>query len=115
MVFSLCSCTSADIYISSEQDSDTYIQNENYQNFLDSFSGFVKVDGGYYFINDSTLSFYDAQSKDAYPACNKANCTHSDENCQAYLSVETFYPGMGMYYYNNALYLLGHESDGISR
>lgn len=112
LIFS--SCSSKSINVNLEQDSDVYVQNEDCQNYLSAFSGFVKVDMGYYFISDSMLFYYDIESKEAYPTCNKANCQHNDSDCTAFLSPMQFYPGMDLYYYDNALYLLGHEDDGPS-
>ncbi len=112
--FSLCSCSANTIEVNLEQNSDSYIQNEDCQNYLGSFSTFVKVDDGYYFISGSMLFYYDTEKQEAYPVCDKANCNHSDSDCTAYLSPLKFYPGMSIYYYNNALYLLGHEDDGLS-
>lgn len=115
IVFSFCSCSSNKIEVNLEQNSDTYVQTEDCQNYINAFSSFVKVDDGYYFISDTMLFFYDVKEKEAYPVCNKANCEHSDSNCSAYLSPLQFYPGMSLYYYDNALYLVGHEDDGPSR
>ncbi len=111
----LCSCSTNIIEVNPEQNADTYVKNEDCQNYLSAFSSFAKVDDGYYFINDSMLFFYDVKEKDAYPVCSKVNCMHSDSECSAYLSPRQFYPGMNIYYYNNAIYLLGHEDDGASR
>ena len=110
IAFMFCSCSSNKIEVNTEQNSNTYIQNEDCQNYLNSFSSLVKVDDGYYFVSDSILFFYGSKENEAYPVCCKANCTHNDSNCSAYLSPLKFYPGMGMYYYNNALYLLGHDN-----
>lgn len=109
IVFLLCSCKASKIETNTEQNSDTYIQNEDFQNYLGTFSTFVKVDSGYCFISDSKLYFYDTVEQNAYPVCSKANCKHINSTCESYLSPLKFYPGMGMYYYNNSIYLLGHE------
>lgn len=110
--FSLCSCSANTIEVNLQQDSGTYIENEDCQNYINETSSFVKVNDGYYFTSNSMLFYYDSTIHQAYPTCDKANCTHEDSNCKAYLSPFKFYPGMSMYYYDNALYLLGHESNG---
>ena len=107
MIFSLiCSCSTNQIKTNVNQDSNNYIANEDFQNYISEMSSFVKVKDGYYFTSDALLFYYDTENNQAYPVCNKTNCTHSDSNCQAYLSPLKFYPEMSMYYYDNALYLL---------
>lgn len=115
MIFSLlCSCSTNQIKTNVNQDSNNYIANEDFQNYISEMSSFVKVKDGYYFTSDALLFYYDTENNQAYPVCNKTNCTHSDSNCQAYLSPLKFYPEMSMYYYDNALYLLGREKKGAS-
>ncbi len=110
MIFSLlCSCSTNQIKTNVNQNSNNYIANEDFQNYISEMSSFVKVKDGYYFTSDALLFYYDTENNQAYPVCNKTNCTHSDSNCQAYLSPLKFYPEMSMYYYDNALYLLGRE------
>lgn len=115
LVFSFCSCSSNTISVNTEQNSKEYVPKEDFQNYLSSFSSFTKGDDGYYFISDSKLFIYDFEKKQAYPICYKANCNHNDSACTAYLSPLQFYPGMDLYYYDNSLYLVGHEDDGPSR
>jgi hypothetical protein len=110
----LCSCSSGKIETNVNQNADNYIENEDCQNYISEMASFVKVNEGYYFTSDSKLFYFDTKSYQAYPVCSKTNCDHSDANCQAYLSPTKFYPEMSMYYYDNALYLLGHEDDGTS-
>ena len=114
IAFTFCSCSSNKIEVNLKQNSDTYIQNEDCQNYINEMSSFVKVNDGYYFTSDSKLFHFDIENYQAYPVCNKTNCDHSDSNCQAYLSPLKFYPEMSMYYYDNALYLLGRETKGHS-
>lgn len=115
LAFTFCSCSSNKIEINIEQNADTYVQKEDSQNYLSVFSGFAKADNGYYFLSDSKLFHYDVKDKEAYPVCDKANCIHNNSDCTAYLSPLQFYPGMDLYYYDNSLYLIGHEDDGPSR
>ena len=108
-------CSSSQINTNINQNSEQYIANEDHQNFLDSHSSFVKTDNGYYFITDLKLYFYDTETNQAYPLCNKANCKHNDSNCSAYLSPFKYRPMMGMSYYDNSLYILGYEAEGSVR
>lgn len=111
---SLCSCSTNQIKTNVNQNSNNYIENEDCQNYISEMSSFVKVKNGYYFTSDSKLFYFDTKSFQAYPVCSKTNCDHSNSNCQAYLSPLKFYPEMSMYYYDNALYLLGRENKGAS-
>ena len=80
----LCTgCSSDKINININQNSEEYIANEDYQYFLDSYSSFIKTDGGYYFVTDLKLYFYDTEKKESYPVCSKATCKHSDSDCSA--------------------------------
>lgn len=107
-------CSSNEINVNTKQNSVSYVKNEDDQNYIDELSSFVKVDGGYYFINNSKLFYLDTKNFEMYPICNEINCNHSDLQCQAYLSPQRFYPGMSMYYYDNALYVLGHDKENLS-
>lgn len=111
---SLCSCSTNKIETNVNQNSNNYIENEDCQNYISEMSSFVKVEDGYYFTSDSKLLYFDTENYQAYPVCSKTNCDHSNSNCQAYLSPLKFYPEMSMYYYDNALYLLGRENKGAS-
>ena len=115
ILFSFSSCSSNKINANINQNSEKYIANEDYQNYIDSFSTFAKVDNGYYFITDLKLYFYDTEANQAYPVCNKANCKHQGSECTAYLSPLKFYVGMRLNYYDNAIYILGYEQDGTTR
>ncbi|MDE6752882.1 MAG: hypothetical protein K2J59_08950 [Eubacterium sp.] len=112
----LCTgCSSDKINININQNSEEYIANEDYQYFLDSYSSFIKTDGGYYFVTDLKLYFYDTEKKESYLVCSKANCKHSDSDCSAYLSPLKYIPMAGMSYYNHSLYILGYEKSGESK
>ncbi len=108
-------CTSNQINANVNQNAEEYVANEDYQNYLDSYSSFVKTDNGYYFMNGLTLNFYDTEKNEAYPVCNKTNCEHSGSDCPAYFSPLQYIPMTGMHYYDNALYVLGFEKEGKIR
>lgn len=93
--------------------SDNYILNEDYQNYLESYSNMAETDSGYYFINNNLLYFFDKESLETIVVCNKLNCEHNNDSCTAYFSTFNFYP-MQLAYYDNALYLLGWETEGAN-
>ena len=104
-------CSSNQINVNINQNSEEYIANEDFQNYIDSFSSFIKVDGGYYFITDLKLYFYDTEKKESYLVCSKTNCKHQNSDCLAYLSPFQFYHGMSVRYYDNNIYILGYEQE----
>ncbi|MDE6752879.1 MAG: hypothetical protein K2J59_08935, partial [Eubacterium sp.] len=108
-------CSSNRIHTNINQNAEEYVANEDFQNYLDSYSSFVKTDNGYYFMNGLTLNFYDTEKNEAYPVCNKTNCEHSGSDCPAYFSPLQYIPMTGMHYYDNALYVLGFEKEGEIR
>lgn len=68
----LCTgCSSDKINININQNSEEYIANEDYQYFLDSYSSFIKTDGGYYFVTDLKLYFYDTEKRSHIPCAAK--------------------------------------------
>lgn len=116
VVIILCSfygCNASKIQINTNQKSETYIEKEDYQNYLDLYSNMAKTDIGYYFINNSYLYYFDNESQETMLVCSKANCKHNDDNCTAYFSLFNYYP-IQLSYYDNALYLLGWESEGAN-
>lgn len=112
LVLGLCACTAQLIEANIAQDSPTYVAGEDNQNFLRDLAGFTQGDGGYYFVDGSAvLHFYDPDKNQVYPVCDRANCTHNDSGCPAYLSPMTFYSMLPIHYYDGNIYLLGHEDN----
>ncbi len=61
---------------------------------------FVETDNGYYYMNPNgrrNIMFSERNKNEFYILCNKPDCSHSDENCNAYA-------GEAFGYYNNHLY-----------
>ena len=111
LIFSqLIGCSETALQINTEQNSDDYILKEDYQNYLNPYCGFVKGDNGYYFISNSLICFFDTTDNQIYPVCGKPDCSHNSESCSAFLSSFYFYPYI-LSYYNNALYVLGWETE----
>lgn len=53
---------------------------------------FAAADGGYYYIgkwnNAFFLLFFDRDTKECYPVCGKADCTHDNMECNAYVGYQ---------------------------
>ena len=109
----LSACSQNKIQINTKQLSDNYIPNEDYQNYLESYSNMAKTDNGYYFINNNLLYFFDEETFETVIACSKLNCEHNNDSCTAYFSIFNFYP-LQLAYYDNALYVAGWESEGAN-
>ena len=110
----LSGCSDGRGEVNTEQNSQAYVEDEDYQNFLYPMSAFVKVENGYYFFNRLMLYYFDAQTKETYPVCNKPNCDHTTLSCMAFFNIFNFYPFL-MSYYKNTLYVWGWEEDGSVR
>ncbi len=108
VLLSLCSCYNTSVDINTEQDYDGYIQGEDYQNFLDLYSAVAMTEDGYYYICNNLLYYCEKATLSSYPVCSKADCSHSDENCTAYISPADYLP-LQLSYYNNSLYIMGWE------
>ena len=79
---------------------------------------FAAADGGYYYIgkwnNAFFLLFFDRDTKECYPVCGKADCTHDNMECNAYVGYQysknrqttTYYLDSAVYYYKDNVYLL---------
>lgn len=111
LIFVFFGCTSTKIQVNTEQASDEYIANNDYQNYLNLYSKAVKTEDGYYFISDNHLYFLDKDSYNATIVCSKINCEHNDEGCSAFFSTFNYLP-IQLSYYDNALYVLGWETEG---
>lgn len=72
---------------------------------------------GYYslkYLNDESmvqiLNFYDYEQKKTVVVCGKTNCSHDDEECNAYFDEER-YPMHSLWYYGGSMYM-PYVSDG---
>lgn len=109
----LSGCSQSKLQINTNQMSDNYILNEDHQNYLESYSNMAETNNGYYFINNNLLYFFDKESLETIIVCNKLNCEHNNDSCTAYFSIFSFYP-LQLAYYDNALYVVGWESEGAN-
>lgn len=113
IILSFNGCFHNKIQVNINQTSNKYITNEDYQNYLNLYSKMAMTEDGYYFINNNHLCFFDKESLETIIVCNKVNCEHNDDSCTAYFSVLNFYP-IQLAYYDDALYLLGWETEGAN-
>ena len=65
------------------------------------------ADDGMYYINRYDLYFLDSKTGKSVVVCNKANCKHNTENCNAYI----FGLGSSMLYYEDKLYISEFDSE----
>ncbi|MCR5637009.1 MAG: hypothetical protein K6F76_07530 [Clostridiales bacterium] len=79
---------------------------------LSSSSNIAASENGYYFtdMNFHYLYYFDKTSKRTVPVCNMPNCTHDDENCNAYIDDIRHHPGL--WYFDGHIYLVG-KKDGV--
>lgn len=72
---------------------------------------FARGENGYYYISERydvrNVMFFDAVTKESYPVCGKAECTHDNENCDAYLGDD--YNHQSIWYYRGHLYLMRYD------
>lgn len=98
-----------------------------YQQDTDAQPNFInskvtKSDRGYYFWSPtgtfSAMMFYDIQSKQAVPLCNRPDCDHLNNDCNAYYK-SIFAPGEGdgfdvmnyVQFYDGSLYVIGCDDE----
>ena len=65
------------------------------------------ADDGMYYIKRNVLYFLDSKTGKSVVVCNKANCKHNTENCNAYI----FGLGSSMLYYEDKLYISEFDSE----
>ncbi len=106
----LTGCSDEEKNINTKQESVSYVENEDFQNFLGDYYNIVKVKNGYYFFTGMNLYYFDTETKESYPVCSKPNCNHKG-SCTSYFSIFNYYP-FELSYYNNSLYVLGWEEEG---
>lgn len=127
LILGLAACGSngleqaAVIEVNTEQNDPGYVEGEDYQiavgMYGSSYAGrFTKGEGGYYYSIYGTatpLMFYDENIGVTVPVCDRPNCTHDNENCNAYLGQMNLLEHIQ--YYDGNLYAFGTESSDLSR
>lgn len=78
----------------------------DFQYFFGSMPSVQKVDKGYYFLLGEFLFYYDNTMEQACIVCNKYDCNHQNEECNAYLAGAT-----EINYFNKKLYYIAPEEE----
>ena len=87
-------CSDMGNAVNTEQNSPDYVEGEDYQNFLSGLSAMAKAPNGYYYFYDLMLYYFDTETKEAYPVCNKPNCEHQTASCMAFFNLFQYHPFM---------------------
>lgn len=72
------------------------------------------TDEGVYFFNDSFLCYRDHATGQTIYVCNRADCSHTDNTCNAFFNHDMFgeyYDTNSILYYDGDLYMIGFDSD----
>jgi len=92
---------------------------EDDQPYWNIFGRYItKCENGYYCIEQieagtNRICYLDNETKNTIPLCSKAECSHTDENCNAYLSKN--YNAQQIYYYKGMVYVIyNDDTDGLS-
>lgn len=80
----------------------------------------ARAENGYYMWENSStdrrLMYFDAASKSYIPLCNKPNCSHDSESCNAFFNSngegEVDYLRSYIQYYDGCVYVAGHDEEG---
>ncbi len=84
--------------------SSEYIAGKDDQTCLDGYRDVATSENGYYFLSNSFVYFYDSNSKKTHVLCNKPECAHDGEGCNAYINA------MAIRYYEHALYYVSCDT-----
>lgn len=100
-----------DIALNLETDSQNYFNTK----------AMVSVGTGYYYsvINedyDDVLMYYDKENGVSLPVCQRTDCEHVDDNCDACFTSDMYYDEFNgeLWYYENELYYLSSEQNDES-
>lgn len=83
-----------------------YVEGCDFQYFFGSMPCVQKVEKGYYFLLSEYLYYYDETMEQACKVCNKYNCNHQNEECNAYLAGAT-----EINCFENKLYYIAPEEE----
>lgn len=88
--------------------------------FANYNSNVTKSEHGYYFFDTRYMGFmmyYDINSGQKVPLCNRPDCRHDSKECNAYYN-GIFNPGEGVHFstdyvqfYNGSLYVIGYDAE----
>ncbi|MGN0551434.1 MAG: hypothetical protein ACI4I4_06290 [Acutalibacteraceae bacterium] len=86
------------------------------QSFFGYYHQMASTENGYYYFGGDWgdfLYYFDKESKQAVPLCNKPDCEHNQNypDCNAYFDNIQYERYYGIFYYNSSLYLLGGDGE----
>lgn len=93
-----------------------YVQDTDFQTYF-QWSNMAKAESGYYLWNDqkNQLVFFDIQSEQIVPVCNRPDCNHKDITCNADFSTDISgkdsYSNTYLQYYQGEIYIVGIDGD----
>lgn len=83
------------------------------------WTSIARAEGGYYLWEEDDwlrLMYYDIASGSYVPLCNKPNCSHNDEDCNAVFSSiydsAIRYQSSYIQYYDGCVYVMGYDTKG---
>lgn len=111
--------TASDLDVSPEDyEGKDYHFDTDYQSFF-FMPNIAKGEAGYYYWeeNDERLYYYDTATAQSVVLCNKADCTHDDDTCNAYFNAakkenQDVFCKTYIQYYDGAVYVTGYDPKG---
>lgn len=103
-----------------DDDSLVYEEGTDAQSFLYA-AEVTKAPNGYYYWDEMNqtglgmLMYYDVESGQCVPLCNRPNCSHDDTECNAYFNrageAGDYFDRTFIQYYDGSVYILGYDTD----
>lgn len=89
-----------------------YVEGSDWQSGFGSGSlpRIQKAGKGYYFLVSQHLYYYEQSMEQAVPVCNKADCSHTDETCNASMG-----DGPEINYYDHKFYYIASENNNAEK
>ena len=98
------------VFLSMEQETlnltDYSLSNEEMDYYLED--SVVMGENGYYYFDNEYLMYYDIPSGKVVPLCSRPDCTHNDNNCNAYFgAADMMYDTTSLAYEDGWVYVTG--------
>ena len=89
-----------------------FVMGEDYQYFFGGNVPIAASDKGYYYVTEyGYLCFIDKSTNANVYVCSKVNCTHSTEECSAYLAGVK--PELNIWFYQNYIYYVTYNGENL--
>lgn len=102
--------------------SEEYVAGEDDQPFINGYRDVAIAEDGYYFLSNNFVYYYDFDSKKTHLLCNKPECAHDGDQCNAYINAMSIrYCEHALYYVScdnietNEFYLWKMSEDGTEK